>query len=186
MLACPALADTDRSSPAGGTRRRRGCASAAHAPADPGPTSPKRLPPNAANRSLQPGSATGFVSAAMRQGFATAPHGLRKAAATIAAENGATAYELMSIFGWLTLKEAERYTRAAERKRLGVSSGTGRRPASPSHAGSYCWCATTGTCCSRLADYEWIESIRTSMRLSQPAWHPVRPAGTTRYVRGAG
>ena len=43
-------------------------------------------------------------------------HGLRKAAATVAAENGATAHELMSIFGWLTLKEAERYTRAAERE----------------------------------------------------------------------
>lgn len=45
-------------------------------------------------------------------------HGLRKAAATVAAENGATAHELMSIFGWHTLKEAERYTRAVERKRL--------------------------------------------------------------------
>lgn len=29
-----------------------------------------------------------------------------------------TGHELMSIFGWLTLKEAERYTRAAEQKRL--------------------------------------------------------------------
>jgi integrase len=45
-------------------------------------------------------------------------HGLRKAGAAIAAENGATAHELMSIFGWLTLKEAERYTRAAEQKKL--------------------------------------------------------------------
>ena len=36
----------------------------------------------------------------------------------IAAENGATAHELMAIFGWLALKEAERYTRAAERKKL--------------------------------------------------------------------
>jgi integrase len=52
-------------------------------------------------------------------------HGLRKAAATVAAENGATAHELMSIFGWLTLKEAERYTRAAERKRL-AERGMGR------------------------------------------------------------
>jgi hypothetical protein len=43
-------------------------------------------------------------------------HGLRKTGAAIAAENGATAHELMSIFGWLTLKEAERYTRAAETK----------------------------------------------------------------------
>lgn len=45
-------------------------------------------------------------------------HGLRKAGATIAAENGATPHQLMSIFGWLTLKEAERYTKSAERKRL--------------------------------------------------------------------
>jgi integrase len=45
-------------------------------------------------------------------------HGLRKAGAVIAAENGATPHELMSIFGWLTLKEAERYTRAAEQKKI--------------------------------------------------------------------
>lgn len=49
-------------------------------------------------------------------------HGLRKAGATIAAENGATAHQLMSIFGWLTLKEAERYTRAAEQKRLAAAA----------------------------------------------------------------
>jgi site-specific recombinase XerD len=47
-----------------------------------------------------------------------AAHGLRKAAATVAAENGATAHELMAIFGWLSLKEAERYTRGAERKKF--------------------------------------------------------------------
>ena len=45
-------------------------------------------------------------------------HGLRKAAATVAAENGATAHQLMAIFGWLSLKEAERHTRGAERKKL--------------------------------------------------------------------
>lgn len=45
-------------------------------------------------------------------------HGLRKAGAAIAAENGATPHELMAIFGWLTLKEAERYTRAAEQKKI--------------------------------------------------------------------
>jgi integrase len=45
-------------------------------------------------------------------------HGLRKAGAVIAAENGATAHQLMSIFGWLTLKQAELYTRAAEQKRI--------------------------------------------------------------------
>lgn len=45
-------------------------------------------------------------------------HGLRKAGAATAAENGATTQQLMAIFGWLSLVEAERYTRAAERKRM--------------------------------------------------------------------
>jgi integrase len=45
-------------------------------------------------------------------------HGLRKAGAALAAENGATVHELMAIFGWLTMKEAERYTQAARRKNL--------------------------------------------------------------------
>lgn len=45
-------------------------------------------------------------------------HGLRKAAATRAAENGATAHQLMAIFGWLTIKQAELYTRKAQRKLL--------------------------------------------------------------------
>jgi integrase len=45
-------------------------------------------------------------------------HGLRKAGAALAAENGATVHELMAIFGWLTMKEAERYTQAAQRKKL--------------------------------------------------------------------
>ena len=45
-------------------------------------------------------------------------HGLRKAGAAVAAENGATVHQLMAIFGWLTMRQAETYTRAAERKRL--------------------------------------------------------------------
>lgn len=45
-------------------------------------------------------------------------HGLRKVAATRAAENGATVNELMSIFGWTNIAEAELYTRSADRKRL--------------------------------------------------------------------
>lgn len=49
-------------------------------------------------------------------------HGLRKAGATIAAENGATVHELMSVFGWLTMKEAERYTRSVERRKLAESA----------------------------------------------------------------
>lgn len=59
-------------------------------------------------------------------------HGLREAGAVRAAENGATTHELMAIFGWRTVKEAERYTQAAQRRRL--ASGATRLLASPSRA----------------------------------------------------
>lgn len=49
-------------------------------------------------------------------------HGLRKAAATRAAENGATTNELMAMFGWTTVDQAELYTRAADRKRMGIGA----------------------------------------------------------------
>lgn len=50
-------------------------------------------------------------------------HGVRKYAATLRANLGATAHELMAWFGWLTIREAERYTRSAERRRLAVGLG---------------------------------------------------------------
>lgn len=46
-------------------------------------------------------------------------HGIRKAGAVIAAENGATANQLMSMFGWTKLDQAELYTKKAQRKTLG-------------------------------------------------------------------
>jgi integrase len=49
-------------------------------------------------------------------------HGLRKAAATRAADNGATTHELMAIFGWIDIKEAEVYTRNANRKKLAAKA----------------------------------------------------------------
>lgn len=49
-------------------------------------------------------------------------HGLRKAGATRAAENGATERQLMAIYGWRTGKMAVLYTRAAEHKRLAESA----------------------------------------------------------------
>jgi integrase len=56
-------------------------------------------------------------------------HGLRKAAATRAAENGATTHQLMAMFGWLNLAEAERYTKAAQRRKLaGAALVLLRRP----------------------------------------------------------
>lgn len=45
-------------------------------------------------------------------------HGIRKADAVIAAEGGATASQLLSMFGWVNLRQAQRYTRAANRRRL--------------------------------------------------------------------
>jgi integrase len=46
------------------------------------------------------------------------PHGLRKIAATRAANNGATEQQLMALFGWKDGKMAALYTRAADRRRL--------------------------------------------------------------------
>jgi integrase len=46
------------------------------------------------------------------------PHGLRKAAATLLANAGASSRMLMSVFGWSSLQEAERYTRAADQQQL--------------------------------------------------------------------
>ena len=45
-------------------------------------------------------------------------HGLRKAGAVTAAENGATTKQLMAIFGWLTLEQAETYVESANREKL--------------------------------------------------------------------
>lgn len=45
-------------------------------------------------------------------------HGLRKAGATIAANNGATTRQLMAMFGWSSIRMAELYTRSADQERL--------------------------------------------------------------------
>ena len=49
-------------------------------------------------------------------------HGLRKAGAATAAENGATTKQLMAIFGWLTLEQAEIYVEAANREKLATDA----------------------------------------------------------------
>jgi integrase len=51
-----------------------------------------------------------------------AAHGLRKIAATRAAENGATEFELMAIFGWSDPKMAALYVKGANRKRLAAQA----------------------------------------------------------------
>jgi integrase len=45
-------------------------------------------------------------------------HGLRKAGATLAAENGATVHELMAIFDWKTMAMAQKYIEQVNRKKL--------------------------------------------------------------------
>jgi integrase len=45
-------------------------------------------------------------------------HGLRKAGAVIATENGATDAQLQAIFGWDTVKMAEHYRKKARQERL--------------------------------------------------------------------
>lgn len=45
-------------------------------------------------------------------------HGLRKAAATLAAEAGATDRQMMALFDWTSASQATVYTAAADRKRL--------------------------------------------------------------------
>jgi integrase/recombinase XerD len=49
-------------------------------------------------------------------------HGLRKATPTQLAEKGATPHELMAVTGHRSLEEVERYTRAAEKKKLADSA----------------------------------------------------------------
>jgi site-specific recombinase XerD len=59
-----------------------------------------------------------FSEAARAAGVKKSAHGVRKIAATRAADNGATVHQLMAIFGWSTPAMAELYTREANRRRL--------------------------------------------------------------------
>lgn len=49
-------------------------------------------------------------------------HGLRKAGATRLAEHGCTDHEIMAWGGWSSIKEVQRYTKAANRKRLALQA----------------------------------------------------------------
>jgi integrase len=51
-------------------------------------------------------------------------HGLRKTGPTLAAQAGATASELMAMWGWTTLAQAELYTKSANREILGGSAAS--------------------------------------------------------------
>ncbi len=49
-------------------------------------------------------------------------HGIRKLSATLTAETGAATHELMAQYGWSNVKQAELYTKRADRVRLGIKS----------------------------------------------------------------
>lgn len=51
-------------------------------------------------------------------------HGLRKTGPVLAAQAGATASELMAMWGWATLAQAEHYTRSASKEILGGSAAS--------------------------------------------------------------
>jgi integrase len=63
-----------------------------------------------------------FRKACRAAGVPGSAHGLRKVAATRAANNGATVAELEAIFGWSGGRMASLYTRAADRRRLARSA----------------------------------------------------------------
>ncbi|WP_316224390.1 MULTISPECIES: tyrosine-type recombinase/integrase, partial [unclassified Bradyrhizobium] len=59
-----------------------------------------------------------FEKRCIEAGVPGRAHGLRKAGATIAAENGATPHQLKAIFGWKTLQQAELYTEKVRQQLL--------------------------------------------------------------------
>jgi integrase len=63
-----------------------------------------------------------FKDACKAAGVPGSAHGVRKIAATTAANNGATEFELMAIFGWTDPKMAAHYVRSANRKRLAAQA----------------------------------------------------------------
>lgn len=63
-----------------------------------------------------------FREACRAAGVPGSAHGVRKIAATRAANAGATEAELMAIFGWTDPKMAAHYTRTANRRRLAAQA----------------------------------------------------------------
>lgn len=65
-----------------------------------------------------------FHDACRAAGVTGSAHGVRKIAATRAAENGATVAQLEAIFGWSGGKMASLYTQAADRRRLALQAAS--------------------------------------------------------------
>lgn len=76
-----------------------------------------------------------FAEQCIAAGVPGRAHGLRKAGATLAAENGATEKQLAAMYGWKTPRMAEVYTRMASRKRLAEQAANALSPHLESGAG---------------------------------------------------
>lgn len=76
----------------------------------------------------QPFTANGFGNWFRKRcreaGVPGSAHGLRKAAAVRAAENGATTEDLKAMFGWATSKQPDVYTKAANRAKMGIAASS--------------------------------------------------------------
>jgi integrase len=86
-----------------------------------GPTMGLSLIGDAAGRKLKRPALTGLIREARKAAGLPkrcVAHGLRKAAMRLLAEAGATEKEIAAISGHKTLKEIERYTKAADQKKL--------------------------------------------------------------------
>lgn len=76
----------------------------------------------AGNPLLKNSLGNAFREACRAAGVNKSAHGIRKAAATHAAEQGATVAELEAIFGWSGGQMASHYTRSANRKALAIGA----------------------------------------------------------------
>ena len=74
------------------------------------------------NPMLKESLGTAFREACRAAGVRKSAHGLRKAAATNAANHGATVAQLEAIFGWEGGRMASLYTRSADRQHLAASA----------------------------------------------------------------
>ncbi|WP_375633775.1 MULTISPECIES: tyrosine-type recombinase/integrase, partial [unclassified Bartonella] len=63
-----------------------------------------------------------FYNACTQAGIKKSAHGLRKLAATRAANSGATVSQLKALFGWTNDSMASLYTKSADRKKLSLES----------------------------------------------------------------
>ncbi|RPD37321.1 integrase, partial [Candidatus Liberibacter solanacearum] len=59
-----------------------------------------------------------FTHKSRQAGIKKSAHGVRKLSATVSAESGATAHELMAVYGWKSISQAEVYTKGADRIEL--------------------------------------------------------------------